>query len=204
MGLVGFYRMFIPFFADVTACLNAMLRQGVVFKWMEQCSNAFKLLKSDLVKKPTLQYPNPNKLFMLSTDVSKHSYSGILHQEETSSQPGAEVNLIPIAYFSGSFGKTQQLWNTTQNECYMVYGSIQKFAFYLAGTKYTLYCDHNPLTPFFTTGMSSPVLDRWALSFNSLMSSFSTSKVRKMAWPKQYPESGHWVYMKTVVMEMCH
>ena len=27
----------------------------------------------------------------------------------------------------------------------------------------TLYCDHKPLAPFFTTGMSSPVLDRWAL-----------------------------------------
>ena len=26
-----------------------------------------------------------------------------------------------------------------------------------------LYCDHRLLVPFFTTGMSSPVLDRWAL-----------------------------------------
>ena len=34
---------------------------------------------------------------------------------------------------------------------------------YLAGTKCTLYCDHKPLAPFSTTGMSSPVLDRWAL-----------------------------------------
>ena len=75
-----------------------MLRKGAVFKWMEQCSNAFKLLKLDFVKMPTLQYPNPNKPFMLFADASKHNYSGILHQEETSNQPGAEVNLIPIAY----------------------------------------------------------------------------------------------------------
>ena len=26
-----------------------------------------------------------------------------------------------------------------------------------------LYCDPMPLAPFFTTGMSSPVLDQWAL-----------------------------------------
>ena len=58
---------------------------------------------------PTLQYPNPNKPFKLFTDASKHSYSGILHQEETSSKPGAEANLILIAYFSGSFSRTQQL-----------------------------------------------------------------------------------------------
>ena len=58
-------------------------RKGAVFKWTEQCSNAFGLLKSELVKRPRLQYPNPNKQFMLFTDASKHSYSGILHQEET-------------------------------------------------------------------------------------------------------------------------
>ena len=95
------------------------------------------------------------------TVVSKQSYSGILHQKETPHQPGTEVNLIPIAYFSGSVDRTQQLWNTTQKKCYTMYRSIQKFAFYLAGTKFTLYCDHKPLAPFFTSGMSSPVLDRF-------------------------------------------
>ena len=80
LGLVSFYRKFIPFFADLAACLNTRLRKGVTFQWTEavqQCM--FKLLKSKLVKMPTLQYPNPNKPFMLFTDASKHSYSGILH-----------------------------------------------------------------------------------------------------------------------------
>ena len=88
---------------------------------MELCNNAFKLLKSELVKMPTLQYPNPNKPFKLFTDASKHNYSGILPQEEKSKTPNAEANLIPIAYFSGTFSRTQQLWNTTQKECYAVY-----------------------------------------------------------------------------------
>ena len=38
-----------------------------------------------------------------------------------------------------------------------------KIAFYLGGTMCTLYSDHKPLAAFFTTDMSSPVLDRWAL-----------------------------------------
>ena len=100
---------------------------------------------------------------MLFTNASKHSYSGILHQEETPHHLSAEINLIPISYFSDLFGRTQQLWNTTQKEGYTVYRSIQKSAFYLTGTKCTLYCDHKLLAPFFTTGMSSLVLDRWAL-----------------------------------------
>ena len=57
----------------------------------------------------------------------------------------------------------QQLWNTSQKECYAVYRSIQKFLFYLAGTKWTLYYSHKPLVPFFTTGMFSQVLDCWVL-----------------------------------------
>ena len=75
---------------------------------------------------PALHYPNPNKQFKLFTDASKHSYSGILHQDKTSDVPGTEANLIPITYFSGSFGRTQQLWNRTQKECYVVYQSVQK------------------------------------------------------------------------------
>ena len=52
LGLVGFYKKLIPFFVDITACLNTMLRKGAVFKWTEQCNNAFKLLMSELVKYP--------------------------------------------------------------------------------------------------------------------------------------------------------
>ena len=37
-----------------------------------------------------------------------------------------------------------------QKECYVVYKSVQKFAFYLTGTGCTLYCNHKLLTPFFS------------------------------------------------------
>ena len=77
--------------------------------------------------------------------------------------PNTEANLIPIAYFSGTFGRTQELWNTTQKECYTVYQSIQKFAFCLTGANCTLFYDHKPVAPVLPTGMSNPVLDRWAV-----------------------------------------
>ena len=72
---------------------------------------------------PSLQYPDPDKPFKLFTDASNYSYSDILHQvqDEESDQ------LIPIAYFSGSFNSTQQLWNVTRKEYSIVYKSINKF-----------------------------------------------------------------------------
>ena len=119
---------------------------------------------SNLVKMPRLHYPNPNEAFKLFTNASKHSYSGILHQEEIPNEANAVPSLVPIAYFSGSFSKTQQLWSTTQKECYaQSIGQFKRFSFYLPGTKCTLYCDHKPLAPCFTTGISSLVLDCWTL-----------------------------------------
>ena len=120
LGLIRFYSKFIPFFTNITACLNTMLRKGVVFKWTKQCNNAFNLLKTDLVKMPRLHYPNPNKTFKLFTDATKHSYSDILHQEEVPEEANMVPNLVLIAYFSGSSSKKQQLWNTAQKECYAV------------------------------------------------------------------------------------
>ena len=90
-----------------------------------------------------------------------------------------EPELIPITYFSGIFNKTQQLWITTQKECYAVYKSVQKFFFYLTGTDCTLNCDHKPLTPFFTTGMSSHVLDQWPLELQQFNVKFEHIQSKK-------------------------
>ena len=86
-----------------------MLRKGATLKWMKHCGNAFKLLKEELTKMSALQYSNPNEPFRLFTDTSKHSYSGILHQEKEGQVDAEEPELIPIAYFSDTFNRTQQL-----------------------------------------------------------------------------------------------
>ena len=129
LGLVGFYRKFIPFFANVTACLNTMLRKGALFKWTKQCNNAFNLLKLDLVKMPRLQYPNPYKPLKLFTDTSKHSYSGILYQEEVSDWPNVEPNLVRIVYFSSSFSNTQQLWTLPKGTVTQSISQFKNFHF---------------------------------------------------------------------------
>ena len=82
----------------------------------------------------------------------------ILHQAQDIEQD----QLNPVAYFSGSFTWTQQLWNVTQKECYTVYRSINKFSFYLTGVECILHCNHKPLAPFLMTGMKSKTMDRWA------------------------------------------
>ena len=45
---------------------------------------------------PRLQYPNPNKIFTLYTDVSKHSYSSVLHQEDAPNKANTVPKIVPI------------------------------------------------------------------------------------------------------------
>ena len=42
-----------------------------------------------------------------------------------------------------------------------------------------LYCNHKPLAPFFTTGMSSAMLDRWALELQQFNIKFQHIQGKK-------------------------
>ena len=54
LGLVGFYRKLVLFFAEIASGLSQMLRKGVPFIWKAQCNSAFEILNEYLCKMPTL------------------------------------------------------------------------------------------------------------------------------------------------------
>ena len=82
LGLTGFYRKFVPFYADITQCLAKLLRKVIRDEWSDQCASAFNTLIEELCTAPTLQYLDLNRCFELFTDVSHYCYSGIVHQSE--------------------------------------------------------------------------------------------------------------------------
>ena len=46
LGLVGYYRKFIPRYADIARPLNALTRKDVDFVWTDTCQKSFELLKN--------------------------------------------------------------------------------------------------------------------------------------------------------------
>ena len=83
--------------------------------------------------------------------------------KEVSDQPKVAPNLVPIAHFSNSFSKTTAVEHyPTGLLCSL---SVHSKIFILPSRHeiHTAPCDQKPLALFFTTGMSSPVLDCWAL-----------------------------------------
>ena len=80
LGLVGYYRKFIPRFADISRILTKLTRKDKEFKWTPECDKCFHMLKGYLQEAPILKYPNPAASYTLYTDTSKYAYAGVLTQ----------------------------------------------------------------------------------------------------------------------------
>ena len=67
LGLVGYYRKFIPRYADIARPLNALTRKDTEFVWTDICQKSFDLLKAMVSKEPILvSWPeNQGILFFL-------------------------------------------------------------------------------------------------------------------------------------------
>ena len=81
LGLIGYYRKFVPRFADISRPLTKLTRHNVVFEWTDQCSKAFNHLRELLMEYPILRYPDPKQGYILYTDASGIGWSGVLTQE---------------------------------------------------------------------------------------------------------------------------
>ena len=115
LGLLGYYRSFIPAFANITLPITSPLKKNTPFIWSDKCQQALDYLKVIFCNKPLLQFPDPNKPYILYTDTSNNAYSSILCQPVDSNQ-----DIRPVAYFSGTFTAQNKSWCVTENEAYAV------------------------------------------------------------------------------------
>ena len=84
LGLIGYYRKFVPRFADISGPLTRLTKKEMVFNWTPECQKSFDLLKSYLCGEPILKYADTSKPYTLYTDASKYGWAGVLTQSHTS------------------------------------------------------------------------------------------------------------------------
>ena len=98
---------------------------------------SFEMLKSKLLEALILQYPNPNKPFVLFTDASKYAWSCVLTQEYVHIIEGKEKKVLdPIMYMSGLFKGSQLNWACLTKEAYAIYMSVKKLTYYVEDAQY--------------------------------------------------------------------
>ena len=160
LGLVGYYRKFIPRFADISQVLTHLTKKDVEFKWTSECKNCFQILKEFLQQAPILRYPDPQANYTLYTDASKYAYAGILTQHNNGTDH-------PITYVSGLFRGSQLNWATLIKEAYTIYMSIKKLSFYIDTAKITVKSDHLPLKKFLEKNTLNSKVNNWAVELES-------------------------------------
>ena len=167
LGLVGYYRKFIPRFADIARPLTNLTKKDVEFNWTEQCQKTFELLKEMLIKEPILKYPDPEKSYTLFTDASKYAWACVLTQEyEHEIEGKPRKYLHPITYVSGLFKGSQVNWATLTKEAFAIYMSIRKLSYYLEDADITLRSDHLPLKKFLCKNTLNTKVNNWAVEIS--------------------------------------
>jgi hypothetical protein len=81
MGLVGYYRRFIPDFSRIAKPMTELLKKGVKFVWSEECDQAFHTLRKHLTSAPVLTQPDMSKPFEVFCDASDSGLGCVLMQE---------------------------------------------------------------------------------------------------------------------------
>ena len=160
LGLVGYYRKFVPRFADISRILTKLTRKNEEFKWTTECEKCFQLLKEYLQEAPILRYPDPAASYTLYTDASKYAYAGVLTQT-------VEDTDHPVAYVSGLFRGSQLNWAALTKEAYAIYMSVKKLSFYLDSAKITVRSDHLPLKRFLEKNTLNSKVNNWAVELES-------------------------------------
>ena len=70
LGLTGYYRKFVPRFADISRPLTTLTKKDTKFEWTSACQKSFELLKEALCGEPVLKYADTSKPYTLYTDAS--------------------------------------------------------------------------------------------------------------------------------------
>ena len=177
LGLTGYYRKFVPRFADISRPLTTLTKKDTKFEWTSACQKSFELLKEALCGEPVLKYADTSKLYTLYTDASKYGWAGVLTQPHTMTIDGKSTTTDhPVAFVSGLFRGSQLNWAALTKEAFAIYMSVKKLSFYLKDAQILLRSDHKPLEKFLLKNTLNSKANNWAMKLEAFNIQFDYIK----------------------------
>ena len=136
LGIVSYYRSFIPQFSNFCAPLYALTHNDVPFKWTEKA--ILQQLIKYLVTEPIIMHPNFDFRFMLHTDAS---FEGL------GAAPSQDINGKEqvIQYISRTVQRNEKKRNIQQLEALAIIWVCETVKPYIIGTQVFIFTDHKSL-----------------------------------------------------------
>lgn len=159
LGLVGWYRRFVPNFASIAVPLTDLLSKSVSnpVPWTEDCETAFNTLKEKMCSSPVLQSPDFSQRFLVQVDASATGIGAVLAQ-------GSSGEEKPVVYLSRKLLPRETRYSTIEKECLAIKWALDSLRYYLLGREFDLETDHRALTWIQSMKDHNARVTRWYLS----------------------------------------
>ncbi|BHF84036.1 hypothetical protein SprV_0902718600 [Sparganum proliferum] len=140
LGMVNFYRRFLPNCADLMLPLTNMLSgpKGPL-ELTGEALTAFERIKNSLVDATLLTHRAPEAQLSLMVDASTLAVGAVLQQHLAGSAR-------PLAFFSKKLLPAETRYSTFGRELLAIYLAVKHFRHFLEGRDFTVFTDHKPLT----------------------------------------------------------
>lgn len=143
LGMVNFYRRFLPKCATVLQPLTALLAGPQRPKvrpvtWTSEADAAFTAIKSMLADVSLLAHPVPDAPLSLMTDASNVGIGGVLQQHIGGAWQ-------PLGFFSQKLAPRETRYSTFGRELLAAYLSVKHFRYHLEGRQFSILTDHKAL-----------------------------------------------------------
>ena len=145
LGLVNFYRRFLPHCARITQPLCALLRNSKAtrgtpgFLWSDAADEAFLATKHALASAVLLVHPVQGCAISVAVDASDVAVGAVLQQ-------WVDQSWQPLAFFSKVLKPAETRYSVFGRELLSAYLAVRHFRYYLEGRQFHILTDHKPLT----------------------------------------------------------
>ena len=131
LGMLSFYRRFLPNMAVVAAPMTELLKKDVEFNWSNACEESLRKLLGLLMRKTMLAFPDFSQPFILTTDACQLGLGSVLAQEREGFQ-------VPISFASRVCRGAESNWGARELETLSLVWSIEHFREFLYGKAFVL------------------------------------------------------------------
>eukprot|EP00923_Selenidium_pygospionis_P042587 GHVN01073599.1.p1 GENE.GHVN01073599.1~~GHVN01073599.1.p1 ORF type:complete len:499 (-),score=36.13 GHVN01073599.1:1844-3205(-) len=162
LGLVNYYREYIPKLAELSTPMIELTKKYVKFKWGDEQEKAFVAVKEMLNSDQLLKTPDYTREFIVQTDASGTGLGAILSQKD---EHGRE-KIVSLA--SRVLNKHERNYSIPEKECLAIVFALKKFRYIIHGRRFRVVTDHRALQWLDKHKDEKSKLMRWALEMQEM------------------------------------